>query len=560
MKYGQTRDSVLGLEVVLADGAVIRTGGKYIKNVAGYALTHLFVGSQGTLGIITEATLRAPGRATAADDDARVLPDARRRRRRGRPRSSPPGIDMVTLELLDRPSRSPPSTTRSTSGSTARPRRCSSSSRTCRGAAAIAELDAAVAACGQPGATTTMRAADATEADWLRQARRLALCALETAGRSSGWRTSASHASRVPDLLRAIDAHREAARRQGRDVRARRRRQPPPELHLRPRRSPGGGTDGSRPGGPLSGGDRARRDGHGRARDRPGPARRARRAGRCRRRSMSCASIKAALDPLGHPESGPRDLSKRLPDSSAGRRPTESTDYEPITGRDRRRASLPAPASRATLVPRAPIRSARRPRCPRPRRRRLVRPQRRRHPPPGPSPRSLRCGTAWRRIPTTPTRTPRPRPRPAPTGPRNGRSVALRPGGRGARRVPCSSHRTTRWSSSGSVVSSSGGTSSPTRSKRPRRPSRSAVAGPGEGHRGRRARRARPVRRGRRGDPGAARDCASTSRRSPGSPTCASSTATSTARSRRCDRPPSRPAFAPENTAYVTTLLGNLLV
>ena len=58
VKYGQTRDSVLSLEVVMADGAVIRTGGRNVKDVAGYSLTHLFVGSQGTLAIITEATLR----------------------------------------------------------------------------------------------------------------------------------------------------------------------------------------------------------------------------------------------------------------------------------------------------------------------------------------------------------------------------------------------------------------------------------------------------------------------------------------------------------------------
>lgn len=58
IKYGVTKDYVIGLEVVMADGAVIRTGGQTIKNVTGYDLTKLLIGSEGTLGIITEATLR----------------------------------------------------------------------------------------------------------------------------------------------------------------------------------------------------------------------------------------------------------------------------------------------------------------------------------------------------------------------------------------------------------------------------------------------------------------------------------------------------------------------
>src|SRR6476661_3782904 len=99
VKYGQTRDSVLGLEVVLPDGRVIRTGGRNVKDVAGYALTHLFVGSQGTLGIITEATLRLrvappprstmlaffPSLAAAGEAVAGIAA----------------GINMVTLEFMD---------------------------------------------------------------------------------------------------------------------------------------------------------------------------------------------------------------------------------------------------------------------------------------------------------------------------------------------------------------------------------------------------------------------------------------------------------------------------
>ena len=58
VKYGVTTDYVLGIEVVLADGRAVRLGGRTIKDVAGFDLKRLFVGSEGTLGIITEATLR----------------------------------------------------------------------------------------------------------------------------------------------------------------------------------------------------------------------------------------------------------------------------------------------------------------------------------------------------------------------------------------------------------------------------------------------------------------------------------------------------------------------
>lgn len=58
VKYGVTTDYVLGLQVVLADGTAVRLGGPRLKDAAGLSLTKLFVGSEGTLGVITEVTLR----------------------------------------------------------------------------------------------------------------------------------------------------------------------------------------------------------------------------------------------------------------------------------------------------------------------------------------------------------------------------------------------------------------------------------------------------------------------------------------------------------------------
>lgn len=58
LKYGVTRDYVMGLELVLPNGDMIRTGGKLAKDVAGYDLTRLFIGSEGTLGVVTEAILK----------------------------------------------------------------------------------------------------------------------------------------------------------------------------------------------------------------------------------------------------------------------------------------------------------------------------------------------------------------------------------------------------------------------------------------------------------------------------------------------------------------------
>lgn len=77
VKYGVTTDYVLGLDVVLADGRLIRLGGKRIKDVAGLSLMKLFVGSEGTLGVVTRVILRLLPAPPPASTLVAVFPTAR---------------------------------------------------------------------------------------------------------------------------------------------------------------------------------------------------------------------------------------------------------------------------------------------------------------------------------------------------------------------------------------------------------------------------------------------------------------------------------------------------
>jgi glycolate oxidase len=203
VKYGQTRESVLGLEVVMADGSVVRTGGKNVKDVAGYSLTHLIVGSQGTLALITEATLRLrpapPPRATllaffptleSAGEAVAGIAAA--------------GLSPVTLELMDR------FTIRAVDDVHALGLDRDAAAMLMIEsdlpvAAADEELARAETVCVGVGATSTVRSQTPAEADLLRQARRAAHWALEKLGDVKMEDVGVPR-SRVPDMLRAIEA------------------------------------------------------------------------------------------------------------------------------------------------------------------------------------------------------------------------------------------------------------------------------------------------------------------------------------------------------------------
>ncbi len=203
VKYGQTRAWVLGLEVVTADGRVIRTGGKSVKDVAGYGLTQLFVGSQGTLGLVTEATLRLiptpPPKATLLAFFGTIEAAGR-----GVAGITAAGILPVTLELLDQFTIAAVDDMNHL-GLDRDAAAMLLIESDLPGSEADRELDRATAACEAAGATLLVRATDPTEADWLRQARRQAYHALERIG-TVKMEDIGVPRSRVPDMLVAIEA------------------------------------------------------------------------------------------------------------------------------------------------------------------------------------------------------------------------------------------------------------------------------------------------------------------------------------------------------------------
>lgn len=179
LKYGVTGDYVLGLEVVLASGETCALGGKCVKDVAGYSLKELFVGSEGTLGIVTEALLKLLPRPAARQT---LLATYARMDSAAETVSAiiAAGIVPCTLEFLD-----------------SRTIRCVEEHTHAglpadAGAMLLIEVDGHPAAiadeaarirglCERFGAASVRIAADAAEADRLTAARRVAFTALSAA-------------------------------------------------------------------------------------------------------------------------------------------------------------------------------------------------------------------------------------------------------------------------------------------------------------------------------------------------------------------------------------------
>jgi glycolate oxidase len=179
LKYGVTRDAALALEVVLADGDTLRAGHRSVKGVAGYDLVGLFVGSEGTLGVITQATLRLrpppppPGTLLASFSSLAQAAQAVAA-------MTAAGATASVLELVDRTTINAIEDWRQLGLDTDAAAMIIARSDTAD--FGQAELDLVEQACRAAGAKELIRSTDAVESEGLMSARRAAFPALERLG------------------------------------------------------------------------------------------------------------------------------------------------------------------------------------------------------------------------------------------------------------------------------------------------------------------------------------------------------------------------------------------
>ncbi|MFD7008455.1 FAD-binding oxidoreductase [Rhodococcus jostii] len=200
VKYGVTGDFVLGLEVVLADGRILHTGRRTVKGVAGYDLTHLLVGSEGTLGVITEITVKllpAPRPAQTLVASFPTLDGA------GRTVSeiASSGLTPSMLEILDRTTVQAVDTLSKMGIGADTAALLLIQSDDIDAAEVLAQIETV---CEGFGATEVAVSSDPTEAAMLLEARRLALPALEGLG---DWLLDdvAVPCSRITDLIASVE-------------------------------------------------------------------------------------------------------------------------------------------------------------------------------------------------------------------------------------------------------------------------------------------------------------------------------------------------------------------
>ena len=202
-KYGVTRRYVLGLEAVLPTGEIVRTGSKTVKNVVGYDLTQLLVGSEGTLAIITKITLRLIPKPPAVATLIAMFPDVRHAvdgvNALIRKRVVPAAIELIDQDSLD--------AVQSHTGTTIAPPGSSAVlivEADGTPASVADEIDRAEQACLEAGASQSRRARNDAERNDIWNVRREVSLALKATGLMKMNHDVVVPKGRVPELMEVV--------------------------------------------------------------------------------------------------------------------------------------------------------------------------------------------------------------------------------------------------------------------------------------------------------------------------------------------------------------------